>query len=108
MQPRRRSTVRYAVPASFPNPPLKLTLPMPPAGPADQSNKVYLTPCAAVPSISFGWASDKRYSLGLTMKTRRDRIHAAVLGVLVCLFFLLPLMIQLIVYLFGLVTTWAS
>ena len=33
------------------------------AAPAVQSNEVYPTPCTAVPSISFGSASDKRYSL---------------------------------------------
>jgi hypothetical protein len=32
--------------------------------PAVQFNTVYPTPCTAVPSISFGSASDKRYSLG--------------------------------------------
>ena len=33
--------------------------------PAVQFNTVYLTPCTTVPSISFGSASDKRYSLGI-------------------------------------------
>lgn len=33
--------------------------------PAVQFNKVYLTPCKAVPSISFATASDKRCSLGV-------------------------------------------
>lgn len=31
--------------------------------PAVQFNTAYLTPCTTVPSISFGTASDKRYSL---------------------------------------------
>ena len=35
--------------------------------PAVQFNKVYLTPCAAVPSISVAAASDKRCSLAVTI-----------------------------------------
>ena len=35
------------------------------ASPAVQSNEVYPPPCTTVPSISFGSASDKRYSLGV-------------------------------------------
>ena len=40
------------------------------ADPAVQSNKVYLTPCITVPSISFGPAADKRYSLGINRRHR--------------------------------------
>ncbi len=40
------------------------------AAPAVQSNEVYPTPCTAVPSISFGSASDKRYSFGVTKYMR--------------------------------------
>jgi hypothetical protein len=45
---------------------LKLTLPTPPPVPAVQFNKVYQTPCTSAPSSSFGSASDKRCSLGVT------------------------------------------
>jgi hypothetical protein len=48
--------------------------------PAVQFNTVYLTPCTTVPSISFGTASDKRYSLSgpLSAASGLVRSHADV------------------------------